>query len=99
MSEIIPNVGRHASTAIDTSVDRLMGIQTAFSPQLAAGGIHLWFGSVDRLEWELDLLSRLLVQEELERAKRLAFDELRTRFIARRGLLRIILAAYCGVPA
>ena len=67
------------------------------APDLAAGEVHIWAGSLDGQGTRLEELAQWLDAEESAQAERFAFEELRTRFIARRGLLRIILDAYSSV--
>ncbi len=68
-------------------------------PALTAGGIHLWLADLDSPPRPLAELAATLAAEERERAARFRFPEHRDRFIAGRGLLRVLLAAYLDRPA
>ena len=67
------------------------------APPLAANEVHLWRLPLDlspkRLEERRDLLSK----EERARMERFRFEWLRTRYAARRGAVRLILASYLGL--
>ena len=58
------------------------------------GDVHVWRLTTDRLPDELDHLHALLSDGERRRAARFRFDDDRSRFITRRGLLRVVLAQY-----
>ncbi len=70
-----------------------------WKPALTAGGIHLWLAELDRPPKPLARLAATLAADERERAARFHFSEHRDRFIAGRGLLRELLAAYLDRPA
>src|SRR5271163_1150589 len=57
--------------------------------------IHVWLGRVE----DLPAPETLLNDDELARASRFHFPRHRHQFCAGRGMLRSLLAAYCGVPA
>ena len=57
--------------------------------------IHVW-QLCEVEQHSLDSLKDLLSQDELERAARFRFSKDRDRFIASRGVLRTLLAAYLG---
>lgn len=59
--------------------------------------IHLWQATLDTSPLELDRYARLLSEEETIRAARFLFPQTRIRFIAGRGILRELLAAYQDV--
>ncbi len=64
---------------------------------LSAGEIHLWAASLDPPD---DLMRRcegLLSEDELRRAERFRAGPLRSRYIAGRGTLRILLARYLRI--
>jgi 4'-phosphopantetheinyl transferase len=61
---------------------------------LPADEVHVWLASLDSAEKELAHFGRILGAEEHARAARFRFPRDRERFIARRGLLRQILACY-----
>lgn len=63
---------------------------------IAEGEIHIYYAELNRPEPELNSLAGLLDDQETARAKRFKFDIHRRRLIARRGLLRQLLARYTG---
>ena len=67
---------------------------TGESPPLAAGEVHVHQFGLDRDVAELERLQQLLSPEELLRAGRLLSRQKRERFVAGRGMLRIILGSY-----
>jgi 4'-phosphopantetheinyl transferase len=69
-----------------------------WKPALTAGGIDLWLAELDRAT-RLAELAATLTADERDRAARFRFPEHRDRFIAGRGLLRHLLAAYLNRPA
>jgi len=62
--------------------------------ELADDEVHVWIASLDALAPNLPQLTETLSASELYRAGRFQFGLDRSRFIARRGLLRILLARY-----
>jgi 4'-phosphopantetheinyl transferase len=60
-------------------------------PPLPPGEVHVWLASLDR---DVGVLEGLLSADERERAGRFAFERHRKRFIAGRGVLRILAGAY-----
>ncbi len=63
-------------------------------PQLTPGVVHVWYLPLDLAEAQVDELRPCLSADEAERAARYRFDRHRRRFIACRGQVRRILAAY-----
>jgi 4'-phosphopantetheinyl transferase len=63
------------------------------------GDVHVWRFTTDRPASEVDQLRAFLSDGERRRAARFRFDDDRSRFIARRGLLRIVLARYMECDA
>lgn len=59
-------------------------------------GVDVWQGSLARDAAEFAALARLLDPAERERAARFVFPCHRARFIAGRGLLRLVLSRYLG---
>ena len=55
--------------------------------------------SLDRRQSERSFFESILAEDEINRANRFYFQKDRERFIAGRGLLRVILSSYVGVPA
>ena len=62
-----------------------------------AGGIKLWWITLDRPEDEVAELARALSAGEIERAKRFGTESLRQRWIVGRATLRRTLGAVLGV--
>jgi 4'-phosphopantetheinyl transferase len=60
--------------------------------------IDVWCAALELPEAELARLEATLAPEERARAARFVFERDRSRFVAARGLLRQILAAYVGTP-
>ncbi len=63
-----------------------------------ADELHVWQASLDLPPEQTVRLRALLNREEIERAERFRFDRDRGRFIAGRGVLRMLLARYTGQP-
>lgn len=60
--------------------------------------VHVWRA---RLDWPADQLrelERFLQDDELERARRFRFAVHRSRFVSRRGVLRVLLSRYLRTP-
>jgi len=64
--------------------------------ELGPGEAHVWTLPLALEPHALAKLWNLLSSDEQLRASRFRFDLHRNRFIAGRGLLRIVLGAYCG---
>lgn len=60
--------------------------------------VHLWLASIDKAAADVELLHGILTNDERERAARFHFERDRNRFIAGRGLLRILLGRYLRMP-
>jgi 4'-phosphopantetheinyl transferase len=65
-------------------------------PDLRAGEMHVWRFSLDADSSVIEHLSNSLSPDEIERAERFLFDDIRRRFIVCRAAQRAILAAYLG---
>lgn len=68
-----------------------------FDVQLTDDEIHVWFGALDQPEPECSRFMRTLSGDERMRAGRYHKQEDGNRFIARHGMLRMILGCYLGV--
>jgi 4'-phosphopantetheinyl transferase len=64
---------------------------------LPAGEIHIWLGVLDQLEYGLNRFMQTLSTDEHRRAARFHFREDRQQFIARHGMLRMLLGCYQSV--
>ena len=78
------------------SKDNMTGIEVT---ALCQDEVHVWIASLDRRESELSFFQSILAQDEISRANRFRFQKDRERFVAGRGMLRVILSPYLGVPA
>lgn len=65
---------------------------------LANEEIHIWRVLLDHPPVDLGLLSTYLFPEEAARAERFVFPHDKNQFIAGRGMLRVILGRYLGMP-
>jgi 4'-phosphopantetheinyl transferase len=63
-------------------------------PLLAANQVHLWHTDLDADQARVDELTRVLAEEEQERAARFRFSRHRRRFTVCRAVLRCLLGAY-----
>lgn len=64
------------------------------SPELAEGTVHLWLASLKQPTAYLQSLQRLLSPDEVQKAERFYFEKDKNAYIAGRGMLRKILAAF-----
>jgi 4'-phosphopantetheinyl transferase len=65
---------------------------------LSEDEVHVWLASLDRQQSELKFFESILAEEEMDRANRFYFHSDRERFVTGRGMLRVILNSYLGVP-
>ncbi len=63
---------------------------------LSSEEVHVWRVSLDLSGAALDLLGATLAPEEIQRAERCLWEAPRRRFIASRGILRLLLGRYTG---
>jgi 4'-phosphopantetheinyl transferase len=63
---------------------------------LSDGAIHAWCANVAQPDEQIGWLRDTHSREEKERADRIQLEENRKRFIAGRGVLRVILSKYTG---
>lgn len=61
---------------------------------LGASDVHVWRVPLDAVGWPLEQLADNLSPDEFQRASTFFFARDRQRFIARRGVLRLLLARY-----
>ena len=59
--------------------------------------VHVRIASLDRPQAEQSYFESILAEDEIDRANRFHFQKDCERFVAGRGLLRIILSSYVGV--
>ena len=62
--------------------------------RLGPGEVHIWRASLDTSREVFRALNKTLSPDEVERAGRFAFEELREHFTVARGFLRSLLASY-----
>src|SRR5918999_4689753 len=75
--------------------DNMTGIEVA---PLGQDDVHVRIASLDGRQSELRFFESILAADEINRANRFHFQKDRERFVAGRGLLRVILSSYVGVP-
>jgi 4'-phosphopantetheinyl transferase len=63
----------------------------------SSGEIHVWWAFLEQPSSRLERLAEILSGDERTRVARYHFDKDKNRFIASRGILRIILGGYLGV--
>ncbi len=73
----------------------MTGIEVA---PLGQDDVHVQIASLDCRQSERSLFESILAEDEIDRANRFYFHKDRERFIAGRGMLRLILSSYVGVP-
>ena len=61
--------------------------------------VHVRIASLDCRQSERIVFESILAEDEINRANRFHFKKDRERFVAGRGLLRMILSSYVGMPA
>ena len=66
---------------------------------LGQAEVHVRITSLDRRQSDLRFFESILAEDEINRANRFHFKKDRERFVAGRGLLRMILSSYVGTPA
>src|SRR5215218_2531428 len=66
------------------------------SPNAARGEVHVWRASLALPPGEIAALHELIGDDERSRAGRFRFEVHRNRFIAGRGIQRLLLARYLG---
>lgn len=66
---------------------------------LSRADVHVWTAKVSARDSATTDLSRILDEEEQERAARLVFARDRARFIQTHGIVRQILSSYCDTEA
>jgi 4'-phosphopantetheinyl transferase len=60
--------------------------------------VHVRIASLDHRQSEFRFFESILAKDEMDRANRFHFQKDRERFVAGRGLLRMILSPYVGLP-
>jgi 4'-phosphopantetheinyl transferase len=76
-----------------------MADASADHPELASDEIHVWTARLGDDHHAISASLRLLCREERARAAQFAFERDRVRFIQTHGMVRRILADYCGADA
>jgi 4'-phosphopantetheinyl transferase len=75
--------------------DNMTGIEVA---RLGPDEVHVRIASLDCPQSEMKYFEKILAEDEIKRANRFHFKVDRERFVAGRGMLRVILSSYLGVP-
>jgi 4'-phosphopantetheinyl transferase len=73
----------------------MTGIEVAL---LGQEDVHVRIACLDRPHSEQSFFESILAEDEVDRANRFHFHNHRERFVTGRGLLRVILSSYLGVP-
>jgi 4'-phosphopantetheinyl transferase len=86
---------------VESAASRGQFIAPSPEPRAAIGAteLHVWRASLERAPAEVARLRRLLGADERGRADRFRFDRDRSRYTVGRGILRILLGRYLGLPA
>jgi 4'-phosphopantetheinyl transferase len=66
---------------------------------LRVNDVHVWRASLETGKEQYRTFTQILSKEEMERACRFRFEKDRIRFIATRGILRILLSCYLNIDA
>src|SRR5688572_1734331 len=74
----------------------MTGIEVA---PLGQDEVHVRIASLDCPQSDTKYFDNILAEDEINRANRFRFHKDRERFVAGRGLLRMILSSYVGMPA
>jgi 4'-phosphopantetheinyl transferase len=74
----------------------MTGIEVA---PLGQDEVHVRIASLDCPQSDTKYFDNILAEDEINRANRFNFKKDRERFVAGRGLLRMILSSYVGMPA
>ena len=80
---------------------QLMGLEVPANieefraPELHGGSVHLWYGET-KSGGQQPWTEKLLSSDEVARRERFHFEDDQKSFAFCRGLLRTVLAAYCG---
>ncbi len=64
--------------------------------ELPKGEVHIWCANLEPAADQLTMLQKTLTAVEEQRAERFRFWRHKRRFIAARGILRILLGQYLG---
>lgn len=66
-------------------------------PLLSGNDVHIWRAVLDVPGWRVQEFKEKLSVEERIKSEKFRFERDRSRFIAARGILRLILGAYLGI--
>jgi 4'-phosphopantetheinyl transferase len=73
----------------------MTGIEVA---PLGQDEVHVRIASLERPQSEMKYFEKILAEDEINRANRFHFKKDRERFVAGRGILRMILSSYVSAP-
>jgi 4'-phosphopantetheinyl transferase len=68
-------------------------------PPLGQDDVHVRIACLDRPQSEQSYFESILAKDEIDRANRFHFRKDRQRFVAGRGVLRMLLSSYVGVSS
>lgn len=71
--------------------------QSLSPSSLSSDEVHVWCAALNQESQNFRVLGSLLAPDELARADNYYFEKDRKCFIARRGLLRVVLSTYLGI--
>jgi 4'-phosphopantetheinyl transferase len=74
-----------------------LGISTTFPAQVGLDEVCVWWASLDQIACDCDRMEQHLSADEQERAGRFIFERDRSRYVAGRAVLRMILGRYLAV--
>jgi 4'-phosphopantetheinyl transferase len=69
------------------------------NPQISRQEVHVWRAEFNSTPTQIQKYVQTLSNDELERVARFQFQKHRCRFIAARGILRMLLGRYLGIAA
>jgi 4'-phosphopantetheinyl transferase len=76
--------------------ESMQSVPRALPASLPVDELHVWRASLDAETEVSEMLHRVLAADERERARRFRFERDRSRYVAGRGLLRVLLGRYVG---
>jgi len=90
--------GVMTSIDADGKIGCAMPVAAIVPPVCSDGEVHVWFAAFGPKDPGPKAFAGLLDPQETARANRFMFPHHRERFIRAHGILRLVLAAYVGVP-
>lgn len=93
-----PRAAAQAAAAGASIGGAQFGQATSDAYALGATDVHVWRAELDTAGAHLSTLQAVLARDEVERSERFRFDVHRNRFVACRGILRLLLSRYLQLP-